>query len=271
MHARRIPDAAALQREAVLAIGGLRAILLQLANPAVGHGVAAHSDFARDPVARLHATLSFVYVVADGDEPLVRAVARSVGRVHRSVVSEAGAAVAYAARDPALQLWVAATLHDTAVRMAELVWGPLPEPLADELLARSGRFGSVLGMPTSLWPADQAAFRVYFAESSAALRFDAASTAVVAELVAARAAPWWVRAAMPTLVAFTAPTLPPALRAQLGLRDTAGVRLTAGLVRVLVPVYRALPDGLRALPSRRYVAAVRRAVTAGTERSVGAA
>ena len=242
----------------MLAVGGLRAIVLQLAHPAVGHGVADHSAFAADPVARLHATLSFVYVVADGDEALVAGVVRSVGRAHRPVVSARGEAIPYDARDPELQRWVAATLHETALRMAELVWGPLPRPLADELLARNGRFATVLGMPAALWPADSDGFDRYYREASAALGFDDATAGVITELVAARNAPLWVRASMPLLEAFTAPLLPPDLQARLGWSELPWRRAAAALVRWLVPVYRALPAAVRALPSRRYVAAARR-------------
>jgi uncharacterized protein (DUF2236 family) len=268
--ARRIPDARTLQREAVLAVGGLRAIVLQVAHPAVGHGVAEHSTFAHDPLARLHATLSFVYVVADGDERLTAAVARSVGRAHRPVVSAPGETVPYDARDPELQRWVAATLHETALRMAELVWGPLPRPLADELLARSGRFATVLGMPAALWPADSEAFDRYYRAASDALRFDDATAAVIRELVAARSAPRWVRASLPPLVALTAPLLPPALQLQLGWDAVRGRRAVAALIRLLAPVYRALPAALRALPSRRYLAAAER-TWGGADGSVPAA
>jgi uncharacterized protein (DUF2236 family) len=254
---RRIPAASALQQEAVLAVGGLRAIVLQVAHPAVGHGVADHSAFAIDPVARLHATLSFVYVVADGDDRLVREAARAVGRAHRPVVS-ARPGVSYDARDPDLQRWVAATLHETSLRMAELVWGPLPRPLADELLVRSGRFATVLGMPASYWPADSADFDRYYAAASAELRFDDATAGVIRELVAARKAPGWVRAGLPLLVAFTAPLLPPGLRAQLGWQHPRAERAVAALVRVLARAYRLVPRRARTLPSRRYVAAARR-------------
>jgi uncharacterized protein (DUF2236 family) len=43
---KRLADIAA---EGVLIAGGARAILLQIANPAIGRGVEQHSDFASDP------------------------------------------------------------------------------------------------------------------------------------------------------------------------------------------------------------------------------
>ena len=76
---------------------------------------------------------------------------------------------AYDARDPALQFWVAATIHDTAIRIVEAVWGPLPPALADELLARNGRLAVVLGLPAEEWPQTRAAFDAAFAEAAVEL------------------------------------------------------------------------------------------------------
>lgn len=86
--------------EGILLAGGARAILLQLANPAVGRGVAEHSDFADRPLDRLTGTLTYLYVVMYGTPDEVRAVARRVGHAHTPVPG---------ARDTDLQLWVAAT------------------------------------------------------------------------------------------------------------------------------------------------------------------
>lgn len=255
---RRLPTAAQLQTEGVLLAGGLRAVLLQVAHPAVGHGVARHSDFATDPLARLRGTLEFVYVVAEGDEDLVRRVARSVGAAHRPVVSAADAPVGYDARDPALQFWVAATIHDTAIRIAEAVWGPLPAPLADELLALDGRLATVLGLPVGEWPGTRAAFNARFAVTARELRFDETTLPVVEALFAARATPRWVRLVMPLLAKATLPTLPvlqPALTPLVPRR----VPDVLPLALRLAPAWRLLPPTLRRLPSRRILAAARRA------------
>jgi uncharacterized protein (DUF2236 family) len=256
--ARRLPTAEQLQLEGVLLAGGLRALLLQLAHPAVGHGVAEHSAFETDPLARLHSTLSYVYVVAAGEEDLVHRVARSVGRAHRPVVSEPGAAVAYDARDPALQFWVAATIHDTALRIAEAVWGPLPLPLADELLARMGRIAIALGLPEADWPRTRATFDAAFAAAAVDLRFDEETVPVVRALVAAKATPRWIRLVMPAYLRTTLSTLP-ALRPAL---DPLLRRSTPDLLPLalrLAPATRLLPAGLRRLPARRILAAARRA------------
>lgn len=257
---RRIPDAAGLQLEAALLAGGLRALLLQLAHPAIGHGVAEHSDFAADPLARLRGTLLYVYAVAAGDPATAGSVIARVDRLHARVVSPPGDAVPYDAGDPGLQFWVTATIADTALRIADAVWGRLPPPLGDELLARLGRIGTELGMPPEQWPSSRSAFDRAFTEAATQLRLDAATRHVIAELFAARGAPRWVRAALPFLIAATLPTVP-AIRAELEPLQRIGVPDLTRLVRPLVPLYRALPVRLRRLPATRLLARARRRAT----------
>jgi uncharacterized protein (DUF2236 family) len=258
---RRIPDAAGLQLEAALLVGGLRALLLQLAHPSVGHGVAEHSDFATDPLARLRGTLTYVYVIAAGDDHTAQAVTGRIDRLHARVTSTPGAAVVYDAGDADLQFWVTATIADTALRIADAVWGPLPAPLADELLARLGRIGTALGMPPERWPSTRSGFEAAFAGAAGALRLDPTTREVIAELFAGRGAPRWVRALLPFLISATLPTLP-ALRAELApLVPVRRPDLTP-LARSLAPVYRALPTAVRRLPATRLLARERRRVAA---------
>ncbi|MGN6743938.1 MAG: oxygenase MpaB family protein [Amnibacterium sp.] len=266
---RRIPDAAGLQLEAALLAGGLRALLLQLAHPGVGHGVAEHSDFATDPLRRLRHTLVYLYVVADGDQATTDAVTRRIDRLHARVVSGPGAAVPYDAADADLRFWVTATIADTALRIADAVWGPLPQPLGDELLARLGATGTTLGMPAERWPGTRTEFDAAFAAAARALRLDDTTRDVIADLFAARGAPRWVRPALPFLIAATLPTLP-GLRAELApLAPVRRPDLT-GLAVALAPLYRALPASLRRLPATRLVARERAAVARRSRGRVGA-
>jgi uncharacterized protein (DUF2236 family) len=256
-HVRRLPPIERLQLEGVLLAGGLRALLLQLAHPAVGRGVAEHSAFETDPLARLRGTLSYIYVVAAGEEDLVSRVAREVGRAHRPVVNRPEAPVSYDARDPALQFWVAATIHDTAIRIVEAVWGPLPPALADELLVRNGRVATVLGLPAEEWPATRAAFEAAFATAAAGLRFDDTTRHVVRALLRAGAVPWWIRLGMPAYARATLRTLP-GLRADIEPMLPPGPDLLP-LARRLAPAWRFIPPRLRLLPARRLLAAARSA------------
>ena len=107
-----------VNREAVLLGSGPAALLLQLAHPLVAEGVAAHSDFAADPFARLRRTLRTTLAMVFGDGPTAEHAVTELNRVHARVqgpvLDPLAAAVTdarhYRALDPELLLWVQATL-----------------------------------------------------------------------------------------------------------------------------------------------------------------
>ncbi|WP_291037816.1 oxygenase MpaB family protein [Herbiconiux sp.] len=319
--------------ESVLLAGAGRAILLQIAHPAIGYGVARHSDFASRPMDRLNGTLTYIYALTSGTEADKRAVRRAVNRAHRPVrhvpdapappapdgtaptaptvpaasdrgvptrpggsvhsvpdgttrtASEAArptgpaAAVhsvpdvtthtapaddaapthsgdpAYDARDPHLQLWVAATLYDTAITVFELVHGPLDEASADRVYREYALLGTALQMPEKLWPADRAAFRRYFDRTVKQLTVDDTVRGVAAALLRAEKAPLPIRAGMPLARFVTVALLPERVRAAFGYPwDDRRERLFRRLIRVAAPLYRALPERLRRAPHRHYLA-----------------
>lgn len=238
--------------EAILLAGGARAILLQLANPGVGHAVAEHSRFAERPLERLHGTLSYLYVTVYGTPEEAREAARVVGRAHAPIRS-----TDYDARDPGLQLWVAATLYDTAMLVRELVFGPIAEADERALLDDYAVVGTALGLPKAAWPADRAAFAAYWDAGVAGLRVDDVARGVARELLHPGSGPWWLRAAMPTVRLVTAGLLDPALREAYGLDFDE--RRFARLLRFAHAVYPRLPRRLRQAPMRHYLRAFRRA------------
>jgi uncharacterized protein (DUF2236 family) len=242
----RITDVSA---EAILLAGGARAILLQLANPAVARGVAEHSDFARRPLDRLHGTLTYLYVIVYGTADEAREVSRRVGHAHLAVRGDG-----YDARDEHLQLWVAATLYDTAIRLYEHVFGPLSED-AEQLLADYAIVGTALGVPPGAWPSSRAAFDDYWRSQS--LRVDAPARAVATELLHPATGPWWLALLMPTVRVLTAGLLDESLRAAYGLPLDA--RRFARLTRFIRAVYPRLPLALRHAPKRHYLKRFRRA------------
>ncbi len=249
----RIADVSA---EAVLLAGGARAILLQLANPGVGHGVAAHSDFANRPLDRLHATLTYLYVIVYGTPVEVRRVAHAVGAAHAPVHSQPGDVVQYDARDDQLQLWVAATLYDTAMRVRELIYGALAPVDAESLLADYSVIATTLGVPRAVWPENPAAFARYWATAEAALRVDDVARGVARGLLHPSTGPWWMRAAMPTVRLFTAGLLTPELREAYEL--SFNERRYRRLVRIVRAVYPLLPPWVRHAPQQRYLSIFRK-------------
>ena len=191
----------------MLLAGGGRAILLQLANPAVGHAVADHSDFATDPLRRLRNTLTYVYALVFGTPQQVLAVRSMVQRAHAPVRSET-----YDASDAGLQLWVAATLYDTAAALHARVYGPLDEASADAVYRDYAIVGTALGMPATLWPVDREAFGHYWRAQLAELEVDDRVRAVAQQLLHPASGPLWMRALMPIARLATGGLLPPTLR-----------------------------------------------------------
>jgi uncharacterized protein (DUF2236 family) len=92
-----------------LFVGGVAAVLLELAEPSVRSGVWDHSIFRRDPQTRLRRTgfaaMMTVYGPRSATEQLIARVVRMHGRVAGSTPD----GIAYHANDPRLLDWVQAT------------------------------------------------------------------------------------------------------------------------------------------------------------------
>jgi uncharacterized protein (DUF2236 family) len=274
--------------ESVLLAGAGRAILLQIAHPAIGYGVARHSDFANRPMDRLNATLSYIYALSSGSDDDVRVMRKAVNRAHAAVrnpprtpgtvisgerEADQGALrgrfhapspetnagdPAYDAYDPHLQLWVAATLYDTALTVYQMVYGQLDDPSADHVYREYARLGTTLQMPEDLWPPDRAAFRAYWNETVTSLRVDDTIRGVADALLRADKAPLPIRTAMPVARLVTVALLPESVRREYRFAWSAQRdRRFARLVRFGAPVYRVLPRALRRWPQRHYVARIR--------------
>ena len=240
----KIVGLADIGAEAVLLAGGGRAILLQLANPAVGHAVADHSDFAADPLRRLRNTLTYVYALVFGTPQQVAKVRAMVQHAHAPVRS-----ATYDASDAQLQLWVAATLYDTAASLHARVFGPLDAASADRVYQDYAIVGTALGMPASLWPVDREAFGNYWQGQLATLSVDYRVRAVAAQVLRPASGPLWMRALMPIARLATAGLLPPALREAYALpwNDRLQHRFDH-LMDATARLYQHLPTRLRHWP-----------------------
>lgn len=144
--------------EAVVLLGGGRALLMQVAHPMVAKGVREHSNFQADPFARLQRTLTAVYTVVFGTPGQAERATRGIARVHEGVNGDG-----YQATDPALLLWVHATLIDTAISMWELFLGPLSAEQGERYYHDATLLGEAFGVPIDCQPASLEAFRTYVA------------------------------------------------------------------------------------------------------------
>ncbi len=240
-------DTSGLRRigaEGILLAGGGTAILLQLADPAIGHAVADHSTFAADPLRRLRNTLTYVYALVFGTPAQAHRVTAMVATAHAPVRS-----ASYDAADPSLQLWVTATLYNTATVLHERVFGALSAAEADAVYRDYAIVGTALGMPAALWPEDRAAFRDYWERRLTTLSVDERVRAVGVQLLHPTTGPFWMRAAMPLARLATAGLLPSELRAGYGLPwDARRQRRFDRFLRLSALVYPRLPRRIRHWP-----------------------
>jgi uncharacterized protein (DUF2236 family) len=230
--------------EAVLLLGGGRALLMQLAHPLVARAVADHSRFRSDPFARLQGTLDTVYTVVFGSEAQALDAAAALAAVHDRVRGPG-----YRATDPELMLWVHATLVDTALRIHRRFLGGLAEDDADRYYADSVRLGEVLGVPRAVQPADRAEFRAYVRTMIGSLVVTEEARALARAVLHPRL-PWpVVPVAEPLAVLgrqLTVGLLPPPLRRAYRLSWDPGrqAALTAASVATRAVLPR-IPAGLR--------------------------
>ena len=160
-----------LNREATLLLGaGPRALLLQIAHPLVAEGVDQHSDFRADPWSRLAGTLRSYLRIVYGTTSAARTEIRRLNGLHRTVtgpIRDGGSATrfggTYAARDPALSLWVHATLIESTLATIDAWLEPLSRDRRARFYAETLPVGRLFGVPEALLPADIDAFDAYFA------------------------------------------------------------------------------------------------------------
>ena len=157
--------------ERVVLLGWPRAILMQVAHPLIAAGVLDHSTFrdnAVAPIRRLHSTVQAMLGLSFGDAAERAEVIATIRSIHtrvngtlRTDVGRYTAGTRYSAEDPALLLWVHATLVDTSVRLFEMLAGALTDQERDEYCRESAGVAVALGADTEAVPRDWATMSAY--------------------------------------------------------------------------------------------------------------
>lgn len=155
-------------REAILNLGGGRAVLMQLAHPLVAAGVSEHSRYMSDPLGRAESTFMLGQLLTFGSAETARKAAHTINRLHTHVhgtlplpAGDYAIGAAYRARDPALLLWVHATLVDTALLIYPLFIGPLSRDEQEQYYQESKTLARLLGLSSSDMPATVDELRHY--------------------------------------------------------------------------------------------------------------
>jgi len=241
--------------EPTIALGGGRALLLQVSHPLVAAGVEQHSDFRSDPFARGFSTIDVMLKLAFGDEETSVRQAEMLRRIHSKVEGTSSDGVGYRALDADLLLWVWATLVDVSMLMYERAVRPFGPGERERYYEEQKSIAYASGVPEGRCPATHHDFDAYVARTID----DALEVTSVARIVAYAGRhppmPRPIAAVVgPLITLFTAGLLPPHLRADLGYRwSPAREHLLDALFALLRTLARMTPRTLRFLPNRYLV------------------
>lgn len=160
-----------VHREWVVAFSGPRALLMQATHPVAFAGFFAHTGALDEPYERLNRTAKVMDTIAFGPKQQADRMTRRVRAMHRRVNGELKEAqgrfpkgTPYAADDPALLLWILATLVDSAL----LVYGKYVRRLSrderDQYWQEYKLIGRLFGLEDHQMPETIEDFDAYMAE-----------------------------------------------------------------------------------------------------------
>jgi uncharacterized protein (DUF2236 family) len=246
------PESSVIRRvnlEPAIMFGAGRALLLQIAHPAVAQGVEHHSDFKRNPFKRLQGTVEAMYTAVFGPAQLARDVGRRIHWIHEHVVGPD-----YRANDPANLMWVHATLLDTALRCYTELVEPLSDADAQAYYEEMTKVAELFGLAREDQPADLDAFCTYFDDAVANM----AVTETGRELAAFIVAPILpgglhmpLRPGLALFRLFSLGMLPPPVREQLGFGWTEeDEHRYQRAHRVVARIMARTPRAVRTAPNR---------------------
>jgi uncharacterized protein (DUF2236 family) len=245
--------------EGVLLLGGGRALILQVAQPAVAAGVAEFSNYREAPWRRLYRTIEVTTRIVFGDQHSSADAAEGLRRRHERVRGRDDRGRRYRALDPELLMWVHATLLDTSLLVYDRYVRSLTEAERAAYYEQMKAVGEAYGIPAKHQPRDWTAFRDYFDEMVLSGLRITDTTRDVADAVLNPTLPLPARLpALPAVEAvrlLTVGTLPEGLREELGLPwGQLRERLLGASQGTIRRILRLTPGPLRQFPAARRAA-----------------
>jgi uncharacterized protein (DUF2236 family) len=237
--------------EMIVALGWGRAILLQIAHPAVAAGVHHHSSFRgslRASLGRMRSTVRAMLWITFGDEEQMVTAAAGINAIHARVRGQG-----YSAGDPELQRWVHATLLDSTRVTYERLVGPLVGPERDRFCAEGAIMEPLLGMPDGWLPREAAQLETYIEETLAGGKLVVSETSRALARAVLYPPRWYLAwPAFRPMQLLTIGTLPPFIRDAYGFRWSArDERALARWTTLLRTARRLLPPFAREWPMAR--------------------
>ncbi len=211
-----------------LFIGGVAAVIMELAEPRVRSGVWEHTTFRADPIRRLRRTGLAAMVTIYGARSEAEAMIARVRRMHDRIAGSTPAGKAYHANDPELLNWVQGTAAYGFLQAYHTYVRPLSNLERDRYYAEGTRPAGLYGASA---PTSEAALERRFEAMADRLERSAILFEFLATMGSAPVLPLPLRPLQFLLIRAAVDLTPQWLRVILGLTDQGLNALEAGMVR----------------------------------------
>lgn len=158
-----------LYREPGVIIASYRALMLQVAHPAIADGVHQFSAFKKDYLGRAERTFTNMINIYFGDRQTALRSGFGLytmhGRIRGTIQIEEGGrnqTRAYSANDPDLLLWVLATMVEATLYAYEKVCRKLTTDEKEKYFEETKSVATLMGIPLEVYPKNLEAFHTYF-------------------------------------------------------------------------------------------------------------
>jgi uncharacterized protein (DUF2236 family) len=204
-----------------LFIGGITAVLLELAEPRVRSGVWQHTSFRERPLERLQRTGYAALLTVFGPRSRAEAMIERVDRRHALIHGVASDGRPFRATDPELLEWVHATACFGFVEAYHAYVRPLTARERDRFYAESVHIAGRYGARSA--PASSAALEALFGRMSAQLERSDVMLEFLRIVRHMRVLPVPLRPLQGVLIRASIDIIPAALRARIGLAEGWGL------------------------------------------------
>jgi uncharacterized protein (DUF2236 family) len=206
-----------------LFVGGVAAVMMELAEPSIRAGIWEHSSFRKDPIGRLRRTGLAAMTTVYGPRSVAESMIAGIVRMHAKVVGTTRGGVAYSASDAELLTWVHATAGYGFGQAYSRYVTPLTAEDFDRLYREAVPTAKLYGAANA--PSSGNSMSDFFTAMAPRLEASSILFEFLQIMRAAPAFPESMRWMQPVLVRAAVDILPPWLRDRLGLGPSYGLRI----------------------------------------------
>jgi len=205
-----------------LFIGGMTAVILELAEPRIRSGVWDHTTFRTDPLKRMRRTGLAAMVTVYGARSVAGKMIEGVNRMHARIEGTTPDGVRYRADDPELLRWVHATALYGFMEAYHQFVCPLSGDERDRLIAEGVPAAKLYGVTDP--PGSMEEMNVLFDQMGPRLQPSETVHEFLKIMGALELFPWYLRPVLKMTIRASVSLLPTSLIHRLGLEGSAKLR-----------------------------------------------